>query len=154
LTTEVKISQKKVFVVDDNRFFLESLVFLLNRQKDIKVVGTYHRARGVLQKSKLLNPMLLFWMCSFPDGDGISILQEIKSQLGIPVIMLTIYEEGRERAMKNGAYAYLVKGEELDILYQKIRQIGGDLTARIILIYFIYGESCSSRYKASSQGGL
>ena len=38
--------------------------------------------------------------------------------------MLTIYEEGRERAMKNGAYAYLVKGEELDILYQKIRQIG------------------------------
>jgi len=30
----------------------------------------------------------------------------------------------------------------------------GDLTARIILIYFIYGESCSSRYKASSQGGL
>ena len=124
LTTEVKISQKKVFVVDDNRFFLESLVFLLNRQKDIKVVGTYHRARGVLQKIKAAQPDVVILDVQLPDGDGISILQEIKSQLGIPVIMLTIYEEGRERAMKNGAYAYLVKGEELDILYQKIRQIG------------------------------
>ncbi|HPT64158.1 MAG TPA: response regulator transcription factor, partial [Candidatus Atribacteria bacterium] len=122
LTTEVKISQKKVFVVDDNRFFLESLVFLLNRQKDIKVVGTYHRARGVLQKIKAAQPDVVILDVQLPDGDGISILQEIKSQLGIPVIMLTIYEEGRERAMKNGAYAYLVKGEELDILYQKIRQ--------------------------------
>ena len=124
MTTEVKISQKKVFVVDDNRFFLESLVFLLNRQKDIKVVGTYHRARGVLQKIKAAQPDVVILDVQLPDGDGISILQEIKSQLGIPVIMLTIYEEGRERAMKNGAYAYLVKGEELDILYQKIRQIG------------------------------
>jgi len=124
LTTEVKISQKKVFVVDDNRFFLESLVFLLSRQEDIKVVGTYHRARGVLQKIKATQPDVVILDVQLPDGDGISILQEIKSQLGIPVIMLTIYEEGRERAMKNGAYAYLVKGEELDILYQKIRQAG------------------------------
>ncbi len=108
MTTEVKISQKKVFVVDDNRFFLESLVFLLNRQKDIKVVGTYHRARGVLQK-KAAQPDVVILDVQLPDGDGISILQEIKSQLGIPVIMLTIYEEGRERAMKNGAYAYLVR---------------------------------------------
>jgi len=124
LATKVKVKQKKVFVVDDNRFFLESLVFLLNRQKDIKVVGTYHRARGVLQKIKAAQPDVVILDVQLPDGDGISILQEIKSQLGIPVIMLTIYEEGRERAMKNGAYAYLVKGEELDILYQKIRQIG------------------------------
>ena len=92
--------------------------------KDIKVVGTYHRARGVLQKIKAAQPDVVILDVQLPDGDGISILQEIKSQLGIPVIMLTIYEEGRERAMKNGAYAYLVKGEELDILYQKIRQIG------------------------------
>ena len=51
MTVEVKTSPKKVFVVDDNRFFLESLVFFLNCQEDIKVVGTYHRARGVLQKN-------------------------------------------------------------------------------------------------------
>jgi len=123
LTTEVKVSQKKVFVVDDNRFFLESLVFLLNRQEDIKVVGTHHRVRGVLQKIQATQPDVVILDMELPDGDGISVLQEIKTQLGIPVIMLTIYEEGRERAMKNGAYAYLVKGEELDILYQKIRQI-------------------------------
>ncbi len=124
MTTEVKTKQKKVFVVDDNRFFLESLVFLLNRQEDIQVVGTHLRARGVLQKIEATQPDVVILDMQLPDGDGISILQEIKSHLGIPVIMLTIYEEGREQAIKNGAYAYLVKGEELDILYQKIRQIG------------------------------
>ena len=124
MATKVKVKQKKVFVVDDNRFFLESLVFLLGRQEDIQVVGTHHRARGALQKIEATQPDVVILDVQLPDGDGISILQEIKSQLGIPVIMLTIYEEGRERAMKNGAYAYLVKGEELDILYQKIRQIG------------------------------
>ena len=123
LTTEVKISQKKVFVVDDNRFFLESLVFLLNRQKDIKW-WVLIIVPGSFAKIKAAQPDVVILDVQLPDGDGISILQEIKSQLGIPVIMLTIYEEGRERAMKNGAYAYLVKGEELDILYQKIRQIG------------------------------
>ena len=79
---------------------------------------------GEFAKIKAAQPDVVILDVQLPDGDGISILQEIKSQLGIPVIMLTIYEEGRERAMKNGAYAYLVKGEELDILYQKIRQIG------------------------------
>jgi len=126
LTTQVKLRQKKVFVVDDNRFFLESLVFLLNRQEDIKVVGTYRRARGVLQKIKAVQPDVVILDVQLPDGDGISILQEIKSQLHIPVIMLTIYEENREQAIKNGAYAYLVKGGELDTLYQEIRQAAGE----------------------------
>lgn len=126
MTTQVKLRQKKVFVVDDNRFFLESLVFLLNRQEDIKVVGTYRRARGVLQKIKAVQPDVVILDVQLPDGDGISILREIKSQLHIPVIMLTIYEENREQAIKNGAHAYLVKGGELDTLYQEIRQAAGE----------------------------
>ncbi|HQE24463.1 MAG TPA: response regulator transcription factor [Candidatus Atribacteria bacterium] len=124
MTVEVKTSPKKVFVVDDNRFFLESLVFFLNCQEDIKVVGTYHRARGVLQKIKAAQPDVVILDVKLPDGDGITILQEIKSHLDIPVIMLTIYEEGREQAIKSGANAYLIKGEELDILYREIRRAG------------------------------
>lgn len=122
MATEVKTKQKKVFVVDDNRFFLESLVFLLNRQEDVTVVGTHHRVKGTLQKIKAAQPDVVILDMQLPDGDGISLLQEIKSQLDIPVIILTIYEEGREQAIKNGAYAYLIKGGDLDTLYQKIRR--------------------------------
>jgi len=122
LATEVKTKQKKVFVVDDNRFFLESLVFLLNRQEDVTVVGTHHRVKGTLQKIKAAQPDVVILDMQLPDGDGISLLQEIKSQLDIPVIILTIYEEGREQAIKNGAYAYLIKGGDLDTLYQEIRR--------------------------------
>ncbi|MDI3543355.1 MAG: hypothetical protein PWP57_960 [Candidatus Atribacteria bacterium] len=122
MATEVKTKQKKVFVVDDNRFFLESLVFLLNRQEDVTVVGTHHRVKGTLQKIKVAQPDVVILDMQLPDGDGISLLQEIKSQLDIPVIILTIYEEGREQAIKNGAYAYLIKGGDLDTLYQEIRR--------------------------------
>lgn len=123
MTTKAQTKQKKVFVVDDNRFFLESLIFLLNRQEDVTVVGTHHRTRGALQKIKAAQPDVVILDMQLPDGDGISLLQEIKSQLGIPVIMLTIYEEGREQAIKNGACAYLIKGGDLDTLYQEIRRI-------------------------------
>mgnify|MGYP001189977820 FL=1 len=124
MATKVKVKQKKVFVVDDNRFFLESLVFLLGRQEDIQVVGTHHRAKGVLQKIEATQPDVVILDMQLPDGDGISVLQKIRSCMDIPVIILTVYEESREQAMKNGAYAYLIKGGSLDSLYQKIREAG------------------------------
>ena len=41
----MKQNTPKDFVSDDNRFFLESLVFLLNRQNDMNVVGTHDRVQ-------------------------------------------------------------------------------------------------------------
>ena len=119
---EIKTTPKKIFIVDDNRFFLESLVFLLNRQNDMNVVGTHGRIQGVLEKIEAVKPDVIILDMRLPDGDGITLLQEIKSSFDIPVIMLTMYEEHKERAVKAGAFAYLVKGESLDRLYQLIRK--------------------------------
>ena len=122
VTAGMKIDPKKVFIIDDNRFFLESLVFLLNRQNDIRVVGTHHRIHGVLQMIEETKPDVIILDMRLPDGDGISLLQQIKLKCDIPVIMLTMYEEYKDRAMKNGAFGYLVKGEGLERLYQMIRK--------------------------------
>lgn len=119
---EMKFRAKRVFIIDDNRFFLESLIFLLNRQNDMEVVGTHHCAQGVLQMIDTAKPDVIVLDMRLPDTDGITLLQNIKSQFDVPVIMLSMYEEYKDRAMKNGAYAYLVKGGGLDILYQTIRK--------------------------------
>ena len=121
----IKTTPKKIFLVDDNRFFLESLVFLLNRQNDMDVVGTHDRIQGVLERIEAATPDVIILDMRLPDGDGFALLQEIKSNFDIPVIMLTMYEEHKERAIKTGAYAYLVKGEGLDRLYQLIRKATG-----------------------------
>lgn len=120
-----KTNPKKIFIVDDNHFFLESLVFLINRQNDMDVVGTHDRIQGVLERIEATKPDIIILDLRLPDGDGVALLQEIKSNFDIPVIMLTMYEEHKERAIKSGAYAYLVKGEGLDRLYQLIRKATG-----------------------------
>ncbi len=119
---EIKTTIKKIFIVDDNRFFLESLVFLLNRQNDMSVVGTHDRVEGVFEKIEEVKPDVIILDMRLPDGDGITLLQKIKLSFDIPVIMLTMYEEYKERAVRAGAFAYLVKGESLDRLYQLIRK--------------------------------
>ena len=120
-----KTNPKKIFIVDDNHFFLESLVFLINRQNDMDVTGTHDRIQGVLERIEATKPDIIILDLRLPDGDGVALLQEIKSNFDIPVIMLTMYEEHKERAIKSGAYAYLVKGEGLDRLYQLIRKATG-----------------------------
>ena len=120
-----KTNPKKIFIVDDNHFFLESLVFLINRQNDMDVTGTHDRIQGVLERIEATKPDIIILDLRLPDGDGVALLQEIKSNFDIPVIMLTMYEEHKERAIKTGAYAYLVKGEGLDRLYQLIRKATG-----------------------------
>lgn len=122
IITGMKTTPKKIFIVDDNRFFLESLVFLLNRQNDMDVVGTHDRIQGVLERIEAVKPDVIILDMRLPDGDGIALLQEIKLNFDVPVIMLTMYEEHKERAVRAGAFAYLVKGEGLDRLYQLIRK--------------------------------
>jgi DNA-binding NarL/FixJ family response regulator len=122
IITGTKTTPKKIFIVDDNRFFLESLVFLLNRQNDMDVVGTHDRIQGVLERIEAVKPDVIILDMRLPDGDGIALLQEIKLNFDVPVIMLTMYEEHKERAIRAGAFAYLVKGEGLDRLYQLIRK--------------------------------
>jgi DNA-binding NarL/FixJ family response regulator len=122
IITGMKTTPKKIFIVDDNRFFLESLVFLLNRQNDMDVVGTHDRIQGVLERIEAVKPDVIILDMRLPDGDGIALLQEIKLHFDVPVIMLTMYEEHKERAVRAGAFAYLVKGEGLDRLYQLIRK--------------------------------
>lgn len=86
------------------------------------VAGTHDRVQGVLERIEAVKPDVIILDMRLPDGDGITLLQKIKSSFDIPVIMLTMYEEHKERAVRAGAFAYLVKGEGLDRLYQLIRK--------------------------------
>ncbi|HSV31922.1 MAG TPA: response regulator transcription factor [Atribacteraceae bacterium] len=121
---EARVREKtiKVFLIDDNRFFLESLTFILNLKKDMEVVGTTTRGGDALLKIKELTPDVVVVDMVLPDRDGLSLLAEIREQYDIPVIMLSMYEEYRNQAIRRGAFTYLVKGEGLDQLYHAIRK--------------------------------
>jgi len=65
--------------------------------------------------SKLQNKDTDFIVCDFqlPDGEGIDILDEIKPEFVLPVIILTSFgnEKIAVEAMKSGAWDYIVKSE-------------------------------------------
>ncbi|NSW76499.1 MAG: response regulator transcription factor [Candidatus Atribacteria bacterium] len=111
----------KVFLVDDNPFLLDSLQFLLERQGDLKVVGKSLRGKGVLPKLKRAKPDVVVLDVRLGDSDGLLLLEKIRQNLPLPVVMLSMYEEYREYALRLGAFAYLVKGKDLEELYQTLR---------------------------------
>lgn len=112
----------RVFLVDDNRFLLESLVFLLERQGDFKVVGVSSRGKGVLRHLAKAQPDVVLLDVCLEDSDGVTILEDILRELRIPVVMMSVYEEHRERALKSGAFAYVLKGGDPLELYQALRE--------------------------------
>ena len=111
----------RVFLVDDNPFLLESLQFLLERQGDLKVVGKSIRGKGVITKLKRAKPDVVVLDVRLQDSDGLLLLEKIRQTLPLPVVMLSMYEEYREYALRLGAFAYLVKGKDLEELYQTLR---------------------------------
>ena len=111
----------RVFLVDDNPFLLESLQFLLERQEDLKVVGKSIRGKGIIAKLKRAKPDAVVLDVRLGDSDGLLLLEKIRKTLPLPVVMLSMYEEYREYALRLGAFAYLVKGKDLEELYQTLR---------------------------------
>jgi DNA-binding NarL/FixJ family response regulator len=111
----------RVFLVDDNPFLLESLQFLLERQGDLKVVGKSIRGKGVITKLKRAKPDVVVLDVRLQDSDGLLLLEKIRQNLPLPVVMLSMYEEYREYALRMGAFAYLVKGKDLEELYRTLR---------------------------------
>ncbi len=112
----------RVFLVDDNRFLLESLVFLLERQGDFKVVGVSPRGKGILRRLAKAQPDVVLLDVCLEDSDGVKILGGILRELRIPVVMMSVYEEHRERALKSGAFAYVLKGGDPLELYRALRE--------------------------------
>lgn len=112
----------RVVLVDDNCFLLEGLVFLLKRQGDFQVVGVSLRGKGLLQRLAKAKPDVVLLDVCLEDSDGIAVLQSIRRELRIPVVMMSVYEEYREQALKSGAFAYVVKGGDPLELYQVLRE--------------------------------
>ncbi|HSV31913.1 MAG TPA: response regulator transcription factor [Atribacteraceae bacterium] len=102
METRVRDKMIKVFLIDDNRFFLESLTFILNLKKEMKVVGTATQGREGLKMIEAWSPDVVLLDMMLPDQDGISVLSSIREKISIPVIMLSIHEEYRNQALRRG----------------------------------------------------
>lgn len=113
-----------VLLVDDEVPFVEAMTRRLVK-RDLDVVAAYSgpEALGLLDKSRTLEVVILD--VKMPGMDGIETLQEIKRKHPlVEVIMLTGHAtiESAIEGMKLGAFDYLMKPSDMDLLLVKVQQ--------------------------------
>lgn len=104
---------KKILIIDDEEK-LRSLLARLVRAEGFEVVEAGDCATG-LKKLAQHDVYTVLSDVKLPDGSGVDLVQSIRSRFPhTEVILMTAYGNIRDgiQAMKNGAFDYLVKGDE------------------------------------------
>ena len=115
-----------VLIVDDEAAFVETLVKRLAK-RDLRVVAA-HSGPEALEKLEASGPTkidVVILDVKMPGMDGLETLAKIKEQHPlIEVVMLTGHAtvESAIDGMKKGAFDYLMKPCEVDVLLEKINQ--------------------------------
>ena len=118
-----------IMVADDNREFNELLTEYLNKEEDMEVICNAYNGKEVLELIKDKQPEIVLLDIIMPHLDGIGVLEELNNMdlsLKPKIIMLTAFghENITQKAVELGASYYILKPFNLEILAERIRQLG------------------------------
>jgi DNA-binding NarL/FixJ family response regulator len=101
-----------VFVVDDHEIVRRGIRGLLDAQPDIQVIGEAGTASSALARIPALRPDVAVLDVRLPDGHGMSVCREVRSQIPeVACLMLTAFsdEEALLDSIMAGAAGYVSK---------------------------------------------
>jgi DNA-binding NarL/FixJ family response regulator len=101
-----------VFLLDDHEIVRRGVRDLLEAEPDITVVGEAGTAASALARIPVLKPDVAVLDVRLPDGDGVSVCREIRSQLpDVACLMLTSFDDDEALfdAIMAGAAGYVLK---------------------------------------------
>ncbi len=116
----------RVALVDDHALVREGLRLLLERAPDLEVVGDATSRADALALVARARPDVLLLDLSFPDGDGLPLLQSLTDRYPTLRIVVVTVHRGSEtvrQAMLAGATGYVVKGANSQELLDAIRAV-------------------------------
>ena len=114
----------KVMLVDDEEAFVQTMEKRITRRGlSVVTASSGRKALEVIKRSKDLDVVILD--VKMPEMDGIETLKRIKSDYPlVEVVMLTGHAtvESAIEGMKLGAFDYLMKPSDLDLLLAKVKE--------------------------------
>lgn len=116
----------RILVVDDLRVIKEKLKSILAPHPDLQIVGTAPDGETALEQIEYLQPDLVLLDLDMPKLDGFEVLVEISRQYpDIQAIIISSLAdvETRDRAMKLGAKAYIIKDRIALKIVDEIRNL-------------------------------
>ncbi len=102
----------RVFLLDDHEVVRRGVADLLGAEPDIEVVGEAGTAAQALARAPALRPDVAVLDVRLPDGDGVSVCRDLRSQLPeLACLMLTSYadDDALFQAIMAGAAGYVLK---------------------------------------------
>jgi DNA-binding NarL/FixJ family response regulator len=122
----------RVFLLDDHELVRRGVRELLEADGDIEVVGEAATAAEALARVPALRPQVAVLDVRLPDGDGVSVCRELRSQLpDLACLMLTSFsdDDALLDAVMAGAAGYVLKDIRGGDLVGAVRTVaaGGSL---------------------------
>jgi len=116
-----------VFLVDDHEMVRRGVADLLNEEEDLRVIGQASLVSEALARILALRPDVAVLDIRLPDGNGVELCRELKSQLpDLACLMLTSFtdEQAMMDAILAGAAGYVIKDIKGLELVSAIRTVG------------------------------
>ena len=114
----------RVLIVDDHPIVREGVTAVLERERDIDVVGAADAIGEGLRLAAKLDPDVILLDLKLPDADGVDGVRSFASERrGIVVFTAHDTDEEVFRAIRGGARGYLLKGSAAAEIAQAIRQV-------------------------------
>ncbi|MCY9021257.1 response regulator transcription factor [Priestia megaterium] len=116
----------KILIADDHHVVRKGLVFFLQTQPDLEIVGEASNGEEALKLATSLQPHIVLMDLSMPVLDGIEATKELKKQAPyIQVMILTSFSDQDHviPALEAGASGYQLKESDPDELVAAIRKL-------------------------------
>ena len=120
------MSKIKVIIADDHHVVRRGLLFFLNTQKDIEVIGEAANGKEVVKLVQELEPDVVLMDLSMPEMDGVMATKAIREMNElVKIIILTSYADQDHviPAIRAGASGYQLKDIEPDELVETIHDV-------------------------------
>ncbi|MDI3092897.1 response regulator transcription factor [Priestia megaterium] len=116
----------KILIADDHHVVRKGLVFFLQTQPDLEIVGEASNGEEAVKLATSLEPHIVLMDLSMPVLDGIEATKELKKQAPhIQVMILTSFSDQDHviPALEAGASGYQLKESDPDELVAAIRKL-------------------------------
>ncbi|MEH7500912.1 response regulator transcription factor [Neobacillus drentensis] len=118
----------RVLIADDHHVVRRGLVFFLQTQKGLEIIGEAANGKEAVELAKLLKPDIILMDLVMPEMDGIQATKIIKrEQPDIKIMMLTSFSDQDHviPALEAGASGFQLKDIQPDELVSSIKKIIG-----------------------------